>query len=269
MGNKSERISPERQALIVSLYQDGHSRLKVARDAGTTIETVTKVLRKHGIGEFRPHFSHVLSQSDVQAIAARYQFAGESIGDLAREYDVSFGTVSKWLSRHGVPRRDERGRNRLFTVAEYERMKEMTAAGCSQNEIASALSSSRDTIQKVMAREGIAPARRGAARGAQHGKWRGGRWVRADGYVELSLSTDSPFRVMAKRASTVLEHRIVMATALGRPLADSESVHHINGDRQDNRLENLQLRQGQHGSGAAFKCLDCGSTNVAAVKLVS
>lgn len=47
------------------------------------------------------------------------------------------------------------------------------------------------------------------------------------------------------------QHQFVMEQYLGRPLAKGEEVHHKNGDRADNRIENLQLwstRQpkGQH-----------------------
>lgn len=89
----------------------------------------------------------------------------------------------------------------------------------------------------------------------------------AQGYMLVWLPADDPLAAMRNSNGCVLEHRLVMARHLGRPLERRETVHHINGDRSDNRIENLQLRQGRHGPGSAMRCHDCGSQNVGPVPL--
>lgn len=61
--------------------------------------------------------------------------------------------------------------------------------------------------------------------------WKGGTTLRRGYVMRVDLSTGKYF----------LDHRLVMENFLGRKLTSNEVVHHINGNTQDNRIENLGL----------------------------
>lgn len=83
---------------------------------------------------------------------------------------------------------------------------------------------------------------RKSRRGKDNPSWKGGFSRTAQGYVDIRLYPDDPYYVMASTHwHYCREHRYIMAKHLGRCLASNEAVHHINGIKDDNRLENLEL----------------------------
>lgn len=75
-----------------------------------------------------------------------------------------------------------------------------------------------------------------------------------DGYV-LVWAPDHP---KAYASGQQLEHRLVMEKVLGRYLTEDESVHHKDGNRRNNKEDNLELRVRYHGKGAtSAHCQTC------------
>ncbi len=87
--------------------------------------------------------------------------------------------------------------------------------------------------------------------------------INTNGYEQIFR----PGHPMANSSGHVLVHRLVMAESLGRNLTTKETVHHIDGDKLNNELSNLQLRVGRHGKHGCYECSDCGSRNIRGIPI--
>lgn len=80
--------------------------------------------------------------------------------------------------------------------------------------------------------------------GSRSANWKGGTHINHYGYVIINAIT-----VGGQRQTAQMEHRIIMEDTLGRRLFADETVHHINGIRHDNRVQNLELWTKNHPTG--------------------
>lgn len=136
--------------------------------------------------------------------------------------------------------------------------------GLSQEAIGKQLGYSQTKVSKVLHAKGIDT---GCQIRTDNPNWKGGKTIH-QGYAKIYIDAldekDKQFAraMLPGDGQYILEHRLVMARYLERPLRQDETVHHINEDKTNNDLSNLQLRIGKHGKGGCYRCAKCHSIDL-------
>lgn len=206
---------------------------------------------------------------DVEAAIVSEYASGVSASKLGKKYGIDRSSITKVVRRCGGVVLDQRvagGRPPIDPYSYVERVVVLRKLGLSQAAIGREAGICQSQISRVLKCAGM-PTRDPKKRD-RHSGWKGGIVCSGNGaYLAEHAGPDFPWPEMVPRTGYVLQHRAVMARHLGRALTRYETVHHINGDSKDNRIENLQLRNGRHGKGVVMQCRCCGSQDIETVKI--
>ncbi len=251
---------------VVELWNAGRNGVEIA----SALEIATSVayyhLQKAGI---HPSYrirvgtqkgGRCFTPEQDNEIAELYRTTTLGMKAIAVKYGCSPLWVRSALVRTDTKIRLRGGRVRTFSREEIDDIVRQYGKGSTLIEIAADYHTTGQKISDILKHEGVQP-RRQRPSGAQHARWKGGITL-INGYRYKYVPKEHKFFDMAACNSYAAEHRLIMAEHIGRPLRPGETVHHKNGKRSDNRLENLQLRQKNHGQGAVARCAHCGSRDI-------
>jgi len=117
-------------------------------------------------------------------------------------------------SGNGFKKGGKHGHTQKHTESALEKMRLHCGHPCSEE--------TRDKIRKSLINK--------KRIGDKNSQWKGGKYLTKDGYVCVLIE-----------GKYLLEHRYLVEKLIGRKLNSYEHIHHLNGIKNDNRIENLKL----------------------------
>lgn len=164
--------------------------------------------------------------------------SGLSIGETGRRMGHHHSVIAYHLKRNGVIIRSQREAQRK--KIKTQDIADMYASGMSAPEIAAKLGITYQCVYDRLAEIGMKTRSRreqikvmiergtyNVPCGEKNKLWRGGTTIDEYGYRHINIG-----------GKYILEHRLIWEKERG-PIPDGFVVHHLNGDKIDNRIENL------------------------------
>jgi hypothetical protein len=213
-----------------------HNRKEIAVITGVPLTTLNNYLKKYNllpslVDRNSRNYGEVLTKEFLLTV-----YPNKQINEIAKIVGCSRATVDKYLAKNGLYRlKKVRKGGYKLSVAEKLNFEYLSSVHSEKTvkEIAKETGCGPSTVRKYL--NGfdltIKNSRVGKMRGARNPNWKGGHCNKS-GYVMVHCP-----RVGKPRR----EHLVIMEEYIGRPLLDSEVVHHCNGKRNDNSVDNLLL----------------------------
>ncbi len=169
----------------------------------------------------------MLSQAALLDAKAKYE-GGAALSEIAEPLGISKKAMGRIFSEAGVAVRTPRETLLMRSELPTKLIVDRYSAGESMGKIAESIGVSQTAVRGLLIRSGAELRPAGARRGAENHQFKGGVVIYDSGYVQVRGTRKAPH-----------QHRVIAERALGRTLCSNEIVHHINGDKSDNRNSNL------------------------------
>jgi transposase len=196
-------------------------------------------------------------QVSKEELVREYVGTGKSISEVRHKFGMTHKTFVRALKHHGIKvmgrqSKYPRLRDKVWLKKRYIEDKQSipqiaAEIGATNGAVSSALRWVGISLRKI--RAGVDLRYPNGRFGGFNPRWKGGR--RRAGTNKAYIYVYSVGHPFAVKEGYVMEHRLVMEKHLGRYLKPTEVVHHLNGIKDDNRIENLELvkNRGEHVRG--------------------
>ena len=251
--------------LIVKLYYELKNAPLVAQTLCCSSSSVYRLLIENNtsansLNKKRP-FVKKFSDNEENDIVNHHLSGKLTLKCIASLYDCSEGCIRKILERKEIPPhrqgRQYVGFNKEDTLSILKYWNDKLSVG----EIAKKMKCSSKKIKNFFCHILIKYEPRYLS-GRRHPKFILGIITNSNGVKKIKLNYDDPCYSLMDKSGYAPLSRVVASKKSGHVLRKDQTVHHINGERSDDNSENLQVRNGQHGSGIIYICENCKSSDI-------
>lgn len=194
------------------------------------------------------HMKKIVCDLTTEELKYFYYEEGYTLKEMCKKIGCKSDiTASKILHQHGI----DTNRNHMRSAKTMQGMSDedfkkhliylYEEQNISLNKIAESLQVNHNALRRYFKKYNIpfketSYAKSISSKGEKSKNWNGGKTI-GNGYVLIKM----PDHPNANSRGYIYEHRHIMEQHIGRYMTHDEVVHHINGNKTDNRLENLLL----------------------------